>query len=384
LNLVYAPQSIPIHRNNIEEIICAFVFYPYSLFTSRREVTMKAAILKAPNQMFLDVAADPVAEPGDLILRVKAATICGTDIRVLRGRKTAGIRYPSIIGHEFSGEIVQADSACGFQVGQRVGVCPAIPCGQCPQCVRGRENLCPDLAAIGYEIDGAFAEYIRIPARALELGNVHVLPSHVSHAEAALVEPLACVLNGQNKVNLRQGDTVVILGAGPIGTLHAKLARLRGAARVIVSEPNAARRDAALAAGADVVIDPNAGDLRNAIRGETRGLGADVVICAIGIPALAAQAVGLAGKGGRVSLFAGFSKGELGSLDVNAIHYEELRLTGAFGLARKDYEDALHMIADGRIDAKSMVTHHYGLGEMDAAFAMAESGGAMKVAIVDA
>ena len=109
-----------------------------------------------------------------------------------------------------------------------------------------------------------------------------------------------------------------------------------------------------------------------------------MVICAIGIPTLATQAVSLAAKGGRVSLFAGFSKGEMGNLDVNAIHYEELQVTGAFGLTRADYENTLNMIADGRIDAKSMVTHHYGLGEMDAAFAMAESGGAMKVAIVDA
>ncbi len=342
---------------------------------------MKAAILHAPNRMLLDVAADPVTEAGDLVLRVKAATICGTDIRVFRGRKTAGIRYPSIIGHEFSGEVVSGPSP--FRPGQRVGVCPAIPCGRCPQCLRGRENLCPELQAIGYEIDGAFAEFIRIPARAVELGNVHLLPDRVSHDEAALIEPLACVLNGQNKVGLRQGDTVAILGAGPIGTLHVKLARLRGAGRVIVSEPNAARRAAALAAGADVMLDPTAGDLSAAVRAETRGLGADVVICAIGIPALASQAVGLAAKGGRVSLFAGFSKGEMGNLDVNAIHYEELRLTGAFGLSRKDYEDALHMIADGRIEVRDMITHRYGLDEVGAAFDMAESGAAMKVAIAD-
>lgn len=345
---------------------------------------MKAALLLAPNRLQLDDVADPQTQAGDLLLRVKSATICGTDIRVYRGRKTAGIRYPSIIGHEFSGEVVATDGLSPFQIGERVGVCPAIPCGTCAQCLRGRENLCPDLQAIGYEIDGGFAEYIRIPARAVELGNVHVLPDHVSHDEAALIEPLACVLNGQNQVSLRQGDTVAILGAGPIGTLHAKLARLRGAGRVIVSEPNAARRQAAIEAGADVVIDPTDGDLRAAIRAETRGLGADVVICAIGIPALAAQAVGLAAKGGRVSLFAGFTKGETGQLDINAIHYDELRLTGAFGLSRLDYENALHMIADGRIELSSMITHRYGLAEVGAAFEMAESGAAMKVVIADA
>ena len=344
---------------------------------------MKAAILYAPNDMRLAAAADPVVKPGDLVLRVRAATICGTDIRVYRGRKTAGIRYPSVIGHEFAGEIVASGGAVGLAEGMRVGVCPAIPCGRCAQCLRGRENLCPDLQAIGYEIDGAFAEFIRIPARAVELGNVHVLPDHVTDEEAALIEPLACVLNGQNKVAVQQGDRVVILGAGPIGTLHVKLARLRGAARVIVSEPNEARRAAALEAGADVVIDPTAADLRAAVRAETRGQGADVVICAIGIPALAAQAIGLAAKGGRVSLFAGFTKGDTGTLDINAIHYEELQVTGSFGLSRRDYEDALHMVADGRIDLRGMVTHRYGLTEVAAAFAMAEGGAAMKVAIND-
>jgi len=343
---------------------------------------VKAAVLQAPNALALTDAPDPDPAEGDLVLRVKAATICGTDIRILRGRKTAGVRYPSIIGHEFAGEIVEGGGR--FRAGQRVGVCPSIPCGRCAQCLRGRENLCPDGQAIGYHIDGAFAEYIRIPARAVALGNVHVLPDSMEAAEAALVEPLACVLNGQNKVALAQGDMVVVLGSGPIGTLHIKLARLRGASRVIVSEPNAARRAAALAAGADVGIDPTTENLRARVREETNGLGADVVICAIGIPALAAQAIGLAGYGGRVSYFAGFSKGELGQLDVNAIHYDELKVTGAFGLSRLDYETALGIIAGRRIDVSDMITHRYPLDELNEAFKMAEGGGAMKVAILDA
>lgn len=344
---------------------------------------MKAAILSGPNALQFSSVANPKAEPGDVILRMRAATICGTDIRIFRGRKTAGIRYPSIIGHEFSGEVFQVGTGSSYSLGQRVCVCPAIPCGRCAQCLRGRENLCPDLQAIGYEIDGAFAEYLRIPAIAVEMGNVHILPESISHEEAALIEPLACVLNGQNKVGLTAGETVVILGSGPIGTMHVKLARLRGAGRVIVSEPNAARRALALAAGADVVLDPGSVDLRAAVRAETGGVGADVVICAIGIPALAAQAIGLAGKGGRISLFAGFSKGDLGQLDINAIHYEELQLVGAFGLSRRDYVDAMTMIADGRLEVASMVTHRFDLSGVVEAFAAAESGAAMKVAILN-
>ncbi|MCJ1901372.1 zinc-dependent dehydrogenase [Paracoccus versutus] len=343
---------------------------------------MKAAILNAPDQLTVDDIPEPQAEPGDLILKMRAATICGTDIRIYRGRKTAGVRYPSVIGHEFSGEVVVA--AGGFSLGQRISVCPPIPCGGCVYCQRGLENLCPYLQAIGYEIDGGFAEYIRIPARAVEMGNAFALPQHVSYEEAALIEPMACVLNGQNKVRLGLGETVVILGSGPIGTLHVKLARLRGAGRILVSEPNAARRQIALESGADVAIDPSACDLREAVLAETGGLGADVVICAIGIPALASQAITLARKAGRVSLFAGFSKGEQSALDVNAIHYDELIVTGAFGLSRRDYGDSMRLIADGRIDVASMISHRFDLTDCVDAFHAAENGDAMKVAVLNA
>jgi L-iditol 2-dehydrogenase len=225
---------------------------------------------------------------------------------------------------------------------------------------------------------------VRVPRRAVELGCVHRLPEALDDACAALVEPLACVVNGQDLVGIGNGDTVVILGAGPIGLLHVKLARLKSAARVIVSEPNAHRRDAAQAAGADATVDPTAENIRERVLAETAGLGASVVICAIGIPALAQEAIGLAGLRGRVSLFAGFSKGDSAALDVNAIHYNELLVTGAFGLSRLGYATALRMAASGRIELKSLITHRFGLDEATEAFAVAERGEAVKVAILDA
>jgi L-iditol 2-dehydrogenase len=343
---------------------------------------VKAAVLEGPDELTLGEVPAPRLEPGDLLIRVKASTICGTDIRIFRGRKTLGVRYPSILGHEFSGEIVEAGGHPGLAPGQRVGVCPTIPCGHCEPCRHGRENLCPNADNMGYQIDGAFAEYVRVPRRAVEIGCVHRLPDELDHAQAALVEPLACVLNGQNIVRVGTGDSVVILGAGPIGLLHVKLARLKGAARVIVSEPNGARRDAAGAAGADATVDPIAEDLHERVRAETNGLGASVVICAIGIPALVQQAIGLAALRGRVSLFAGFSKGDSAALDVNAIHYNELTVTGAFGLSRVDYADALSMAASGRIELASLITHRFGLADAGAAFALAERGEAVKVAFL--
>lgn len=344
---------------------------------------MKAAVLSAPNEISLRDVAEPNPAEGDVLIRVRAATICGTDIRIFRGRKTAGVRYPSVLGHEFAGDVIDTGGHSSLKVGDRVGLCPFISCGHCHLCKTGRENLCTHGTAVGYEIDGAFAEIIRIPAQAVAAGNLRHLPDNMSYEEAALVEPFSCVLNGQNKVGLSSDDSVVILGAGPIGLLHVHLARLRGASRIIVSDPNAHRREAALAAGAHVGIDPTSEDVTARVRAETDGRGADVAICAIGIPALALQATELVDFGGRISLFAGFSKGETGEMDVNAIHYREISVTGAFGLSRKDYDRAFDMIASGQLDLKSMITHRYPLSEIAEALAVAESGSAIKVAILN-
>lgn len=345
---------------------------------------MKAAVLISPNEISLRDVADPVPNQGDVLIRVRAATICGTDIRIYRGRKTAGVRYPSVLGHEFAGEIIDHGGHESLKVGDRVGLCPFIACGHCHLCKTGRENLCTEGAAVGYEIDGAFAEIIRIPEQAVAAGNLRPLPDHMSYEEAALVEPLSCVLNGQNKVGLSSEDTVVILGVGPIGLLHVHLARLRGASRIIASDPNANRREAARKAGADAVVDPANEDVVARVRDETGGRGADVVICAIGVPALARQATDLAAFGGRISLFAGFSKGETAEMDVNDIHYRELTVTGAFGLSRKDFDRAFDMVASGQLNLKPMITHRSSPDDITDALSVAEGGLAIKVAVLDA
>ena len=344
---------------------------------------MKAGLLRAPNVLdFVDVP-DPATEPGDTIVKVRAATVCGTDVRIYRGRKTAGVRYPSVIGHEFAGEVVEAPPGSPFGVGDRVCVDPAIPCGHCAYCKRGSENICLNLTAIGYEIDGAFAEYVRVPARALAAGNVHAIPDSLAYEEAALAEPLACVMNGQERVAVAAGDVVVVLGAGPIGLLHVKLARFAGARRIIVSEPNAARRTVALAEGADAVVDPSGEDLARIVGDQTGGLGCDVAIVAIGVPALASLALSLVRRRGRVSLFAGFSVGDTALLDVNLIHYGELLVTGASGLSRLQFERALDLLGSGHLDVASFVTHRFGLASIAEAIRTAEGGAAIKVAILN-
>ena len=236
---------------------------------------------------------------------------------------------------------------------------------------------------MGYEIDGAFAEYVRIPASGVKSGNVFAVPKGLSFEEAALAEPLACVMNGQERVGVKMGDTVAILGAGPIGILHIKLARLSGARLIIVSEPNPLRREAALNAGADMAIDPTTEDIFARTKSVTNGLGVDVAIVAIGVPSLANDAIRIVCHRGRVSLFAGFSKGQQAELDVNAIHYNELIVTGAFGLTRLTFARALSMIASGQLEMKPLLTHRFDLSDIKLALDTAEQGSAIKVAVLN-
>ncbi len=346
---------------------------------------MRAAILRGPDQFALGDVATPTAGAGELVLRVRAATVCGTDIRILRGRKTKGVRFPSILGHEFAGEIVEVGAGvAGFARGDAVSVNPVAPCRACAYCKAGRENVCLNRQAIGYEFDGAFAEYLKVPRVTLEAGNVLHLPQGLAFEAAALAEPLACCINGQrNAGGVDPGDAVVIVGAGPIGLMHAALAKLAGATTVVMSEPNESRRAAAEAMGVDRTVDPTSEDLAAVVRRLTGGLGADIVFLAIGVPALANAALGLVRKGGRVNLFAGFSTGDMPAIDVNLIHYNEIFVSGASALQRRDYETALALIAAGRIDVDRLVTDRYPLAEAVAALRQAESGGALKVAITD-
>ena len=343
---------------------------------------MKAAVLRAPQVLEVGDIETPEAGPGELILSVRAATVCGTDLRILSGKKTKGVRFPSIIGHEFAGVVVQTGSGVtAFKNGDRVCMDPVIPCRACSYCKAGLENVCLNRQAMGYEFDGGFAEFVRIPALALTSGNVFKMPNGMSFEAAALSEPLACCINGQKNAQVGLGDSVLIMGAGPIGLMHAALAKAAGARQVIISEPNASRRQAALERGVNHACDPMKESLLDFVKQRTDGLGADVVILAIGVPALANEALSIVRKGGRVNLFAGFSQGDMSSIDVNLIHYNEITVTGASALTRQGYELALHMLSSGQIDATSLITHRYAVADSMAAFEAASNGSALKVAI---
>jgi L-iditol 2-dehydrogenase len=346
--------------------------------------TMLAAVYHGPNDLRIERVPLPEIGPDELLLKVLNANICGTDLRILHGDHR---KYPAgtirIPGHEVAGEIAAVGSqVAGFQMGERVFIAPNMSRGASRQTISGNNNLDSDYEAIGINLDGAFAEYMRVPALALQQGNVMPVSPDRDPAVAALIEPLACVLRGQNAVGLHTGDVVLIIGAGPIGVMHMLLARLRGAARVLVSEPAGRRREQATALGADRVIDPTEEDLAAVLDAESGGRGADVIITAAPVKSAQEQAPQLAAIGGRINFFGGLPRSDsLIRFDSNLVHYKELVVTGTTACSTYDCLRAADLVNYGRIDLAPLVTSRFPLSQAVAAFAAAQDGSNLRVSL---
>ncbi|MFT0846989.1 alcohol dehydrogenase catalytic domain-containing protein [Actinomycetaceae bacterium L2_0104] len=344
---------------------------------------MKAAIFVGPGHLELREIETPHAAEGELVLRVGANTVCGTDGRILRGEKSKGIDRGVVLGHEVSGYVTEiGKGVTGFAEGDLVGLVPTIPCLRCYYCQHGMEHLCTDSLIVGYRVNGGLADFIKIPREAVDRKCVFKAAEHLTAAEVSLAEPLGCVLNGASQYQTKIGDVVLILGAGPIGLLHAQLNKQMGASKVIVSDPSAGRREIATSLGATHTVDPTQTDLSAFVSELTDGLGADVVVICIGHGALVNQAFGLARKGGAVNAFAGFSKDSLASVDPNLIHYGELKVTGASNASRANHKKALRLIGEGIVDVKSLHTHTFALDDVIEAIEFAQKGDGIKVAVV--
>jgi L-iditol 2-dehydrogenase len=343
---------------------------------------MKAAILYKPNDIRIEDKEMPSIGSGDIRLKVRACALCGTDIRIYRGTKTSGIHYPSIIGHEIAGTVEACgNSVEGFGTGDAVSICPVIPCGVCYACKRGMDNICMNRTAIGYEFDGGFQEYVRIPEVAIRQGCVFKAPPDLPFEVSALIEPLACCYNGNRRSRIKLGDTVVVMGAGPIGLMHLQLARLAGAEKIIMSDPMGERRKIAMKMGTDICVDPQTESLYDVVMAESRGLGADAVILAIGVPALANEAFRITRKQGSVNLFAGFpGKGE-SNIESNIIHYNELNVTGTASAAPWHFDEAMKLVTSGKINLEKLISHRFSLNDMDKALQVLMDGKGIKVVI---
>jgi L-iditol 2-dehydrogenase len=270
-------------------------------------------------------------------------------------------------------------------VGDHIAIAPDVHCGRCYYCQRGMYNLCDEIRFIGVtpEIPGALAEKLVLTGEILTNGIAHRMPEGMSFAEGSLAEPACSVLASHDRAGTGLGDTVVVMGAGPIGCLHVIVSKARGA-HVIVSEPSPARRRLAQRCGPDAVVDPTMEDLGLQVRQMTAGVGADIVICANPVAETQTQAVQIVRKRGRVILFGGLPKADpMVTLDGNRIHYGEIEVVGAFSYHPTVHQRALDLIHRKVIDAGILVTHMYRLADVTQAFETAATGEALKVVVTN-
>lgn len=344
---------------------------------------MLALVYHGPQDLRVEEVPKPVIHPGELMIKVLAASICGTDLRIYHGNHRM---YPPgtvrIPGHEVVGTIAEVGGVSGFTIGERVFIAPNMGCGHCAQCVSGNNNLCASYDALGVTIDGGFAEYMRVPANAVQQGNVIKISESVDAAVAALMEPFACVLRGQNALNIKPGEVVLVIGAGPIGVMHTKLAKARGAGRVLVSEPMPERAAQVIRMGADRVVNPMEEDLQEVLNVESQGRGADAIIVAAPVHAAQESALTLAAIGGRINFFGGLPKDRPTiQFDSNLVHYKELIITGTTACSTNDCWQATQIVNSGLVDLTDLVSQRYPLRDAVAAFAAAEDRKSLKIVL---
>jgi len=344
---------------------------------------MKSAFLIGPKTIELREVPRPATPPDGLVLEVRACGVCGSDLRRWAEGPPPGVPH-LVQGHELAGEVVEVGPKVDrFRVGDRVAVAPDIHCGTCWYCRRGLFNLCPDLRLLGITpgLNGGFADYVVLDGQLLQNGIVHRMPDGLSFHEGGLAETLSSVLASHDRSATGLGETVVVLGAGPIGCLHIVVARARGAA-VIVAEPNANRRAGAARFQPDAIIDVTQTDVVAEVLRLTHGLGADVVVCANPVASTQTQAVEMARRGGRIVLFGGLPKANpMVSLNANRIHYGEQAVIGAFSYHPRFHEEALRTLQRQVVDAAAFVTHTRPLSLVAEAFQIAAAGEALKVMV---
>jgi 2-desacetyl-2-hydroxyethyl bacteriochlorophyllide A dehydrogenase len=316
---------------------------------------MKAAVIYAPGNVQVIERDIPQPQPGDVLIRIKACGVCGTDHSLFVGAFPA--TFPVIIGHEFAGEVIALGAGVTtLQVGDRVTVDPNRVCHKCDYCRMGKEHLCVNRLSMGVEIDGADAEYCVMAET-----NVYRIPDHLSYEQAAFCEPLACAVHGMDMARINHGDTVVVLGAGGMGNLLTQIAALRGAVNIIVSEPIKKRRDLALENGATHVIDPKTEDLDAALR-KIRRIGADVVVEAAGNLSLQAQSIYYARKGGTIVWFGCSPMDKTVAVNSYDVNDRELTILGSFNNQFATAR-AVELLASQKVRVENLISHRLPLAD---------------------
>ena len=341
---------------------------------------MKAVVVRAPMAFAVEEVAAPEVPAGGLLLDVKACGLCGSDLRTLRSGHRK-VSFPWTIGHEICGVVAETGPgyAGPWQRGELLSLGPVVYCGRCDFCQEGRYELCEGYREIAQAWPGGFAEQMVVPAEAVRLGVIERVPEGVDPASAAIAEPISSCLNAQEQGQVGLGDTVVIIGSGPIGCIHIALARLHGAEKVFIADVNAERLKLAEPFAPDALIDVAQTDLVTEVRRLTNGRGADVVITATPAPVAPVQAVEMARKGGRILLFGGLPKEQSKpGIDLNIVHYNALHLIGTTIFAPRHYRLAVNLVASKRIPVDKLITHRFSLSEFQQGATMALEGTVLK------
>jgi threonine dehydrogenase-like Zn-dependent dehydrogenase len=344
---------------------------------------MKAGVYMSPGSLGVREMPDPVLERGEVLVRVRAAGICGSDMNAYRNHS----RFPGIadrvLGHELAGDIVAVgEGVKDREVGQRVGIEPLMGCSRCGWCLTGDYHLCPELNHIGYAWSGGFAELSKAPA-----DKAYLLPDNVSYEAGAILDCIACGVHAIHRLNVGVPDSVVVLGGGAIGLSVLSCAKWAGARFTALSDPLSDAREVAEQAGADLTIDPASDDPVEAVKEATGGRGADVVVEAVGGRAPTFdQGLRMVRRGGRLGYMGFFAEPQ--AVDTRSLLTSEIAIVPVFSYARwstvTEYEIALDGVVKGRLIADAMVTHRFPLEDIDDAFKAAEdkdSSRAVKVVI---
>jgi len=326
---------------------------------------MKAAMIYGIKDLRVEDVETPKVGAGEVLVKVRAATTCGTDLKIFhRGYVEKVIRLPTVFGHEWAGDVVEVGEGLEWpRKGMRVRAGNSAPCLRCRMCQKGKYNLCENMIWLW----GAYAEYIKVPAH-MVIVNMQEIPQHVSYEEAAVAEPLACVLHGIEEAKVKLGDSVAIIGAGPIGLLHLLTVKKMGAEKAIIVDLVEERLDFAKKLGADKTVNAGRENVLERIKQLTDGYGADVVIEAIGLPTTWEQALKLVRKGGTVLEFGGCPPGTEIKLSTEQLHYGEVTVMGAFHATPLHFRKALNFIASKTIDVKPLITAKMKLEEIKEAF----------------
>jgi L-iditol 2-dehydrogenase len=339
---------------------------------------MKAIRLLGKERIELQDIPVPEISDGEMLVRIRAASICGTDVRMFRnGYRNISETNPLTLGHEFAGYIAKTGgNVRGYSVGQRVAVAPNVGCGTCDLCVSGNTHLCANYEAFGVTMNGGFAEYVRIPETAIRQGNVVILDEGISYCEAALLEPLSCVYNGQILTGVHPGDDVLIIGLGPIGLMHIMVAKLLGAGRIFVRDLSRKRTEKACNLFPEVI--PVQDDVKAALA--EKGIrGVDLCIIAAPSPEAQAESLEYMNINGRVLFFGGLPAGrETVPLNTNLIHYKQLHIQGCTRQSISEYRLCRKLVSSKQIPLNLIMSDTYPPEQYKEAFEAAAAARGLK------